>query len=275
VEKVWNDRSAISLYTISLYTKRRNSEIVDCGGAYMTTLHSPARIAVLDDDDNIREIVEAYLQKEGYQTKGFSTAESALEYSKIHALDLWVIDIMLPGMSGYDFCKALRRNTEVPIVMISARDEEVDKILGLELGSDDYLTKPFSPRELVARVKRHLKRWETIRTMERDTPATASVSTISQGSLSLSLDERRVFWAGEEIEVTSKEYAIIKLLVERPNRAFSREEILTSVWGNDYFGSDRAVDDLIKRLRRKMDDFPIETVWGYGYRLRTEGGSGK
>lgn len=239
-------------------------------------------IAVVDDDDNIRQIVEAYLQKEGYRTVSLATAETAWELWTKTPPDLWILDIMLPGMDGYEFCRRIRNEAEVPIILISARDEEVDKILGLEMGSDDYLTKPFSPRELVARVKRHLHRWDALKRLQQQgsggaaadpssADASAHAGTIMEsGALRLHVEERRVFWGAEEIEITAKEFTLLQIMAERPNRAFARDELLTLVWGMDYFGSERAVDDLIKRLRKKMDGLPIETVWGYGYRLRLE-----
>ncbi|HJV47307.1 MAG TPA: response regulator transcription factor [Bacillota bacterium] len=223
-------------------------------------------IAVVDDDDNIRQLVEAYLQKEGFQTAGLGSAEDAWVFWKNTPPDLWVLDIMLPGMNGYEFCRKIRAEAEVPIIIISARDEEVDKILGLELGSDDYLTKPFSPRELVARVKRILNRWTTYQKgIGKDHD-----HQIHLGQLLLITEERRVCWEDQEVEVTAKEFVMLHTLATSPNRAFAREELLSLVWGSDYFGSDRAVDDLIKRLRKKMVGLPIETVWGYGYRLRKE-----
>ncbi|MCR8643171.1 response regulator transcription factor [Paenibacillus sp. N1-5-1-14] len=229
------------------------------------------RIAVVDDDNHIREIVEAYLHKEGYETVGMDNAEAALELWKTTPPDMWILDIMLPGMSGYELCRHIRQEAEVPIIMISARDEEVDKILGLELGSDDYLTKPFSPRELVARVKRLMHRFELMNQYKEQSPAAESKKTTQIGALKLDLEERRVFWDEQEIEMTFKEFSLLQSLTDRPNRAFSRDELLNLVWGNDYFGSDRAIDDLVKRLRKKLPDMPIETVWGYGYRLRVEG----
>ncbi|QJD82510.1 response regulator transcription factor [Cohnella herbarum] len=229
-------------------------------------------IAVVDDDRNIRELVEAYLSKENYRTVGLESAEEALRQWHDDPPDMWVLDVMLPGMDGYEFCKRIRSEAEVPIIMISARDNEVDKILGLELGSDDYLVKPFSPRELVARVKRHLQRWYKSRGSEENAQELQSSPRIEVGQLELIVEERRVRWLGEEVEVTSKEFSLLKMFAERPNRAFTRDEILILVWGDDYFGSDRAVDHLVKRIRKKMDDLPIESVWGHGYRLRNEGG---
>ncbi|WP_394219337.1 response regulator transcription factor [Halobacillus trueperi] len=220
-------------------------------------------IGLVEDDPNIRDIVEGYLNKEGYQVIAVDTAEKAWDIFQEQTPDLWVLDIMLPGMDGYEFCKKIRQTSEVPIIIISAKDEEIDKILGLELGGDDYLTKPFSPRELVARAKRHLKRWQAMKPSEDK-----EQDTIVAGELELNDAERQAYFQGEEIEVTTKEFEMLKILASQENRAFAREELLIKVWGEDYYGSDRAVDDLIKRLRKKMKDLPIETVWGHGYRLK-------
>jgi two-component system, OmpR family, response regulator CssR len=233
----------------------------------------PYQIAIVDDDANIRQIVEAYLQKEGYQTVGLETAEEALRLWETRPPDLWVLDIMLPGMNGYEFCRRIRRETETPIIMISARDEEVDKILGLELGSDDYLTKPFSPRELVARVNRSLRRWEYMRNRSTTAPNEDKEAAADRGevpALLLDTDKRQVYWQGKEVEVTVKEFQLLRLFADHPNRAFSREELLALVWGDDYFGSDRVVDDLVRRVRKKLDGIPLDTVWGFGYRLRDQ-----
>lgn len=229
-------------------------------------------IAVVDDDQHIRELVQAYLQKENFRTVGLATAEEAWELWKASPPDMWVLDIMLPGMDGYEFCKRIRYEAEVPIIMISAKDNEVDKILGLELGSDDYLVKPFSPRELVARIKRQLHRWYRLKPSDEGKQEAANVLQVVNGQLQLLLEQRRVFWCGEEVDMTSKEFALLKAFAERPNRAFTRDELLTLVWGDDYFGSDRAVDHLLKRLRKKIEHLPVEAVWGHGYRLRTEEG---
>lgn len=222
-------------------------------------------IGLVEDDPNIRDIVEAYLKKEGYQVTSVETAEEAWGIFEESSPDLWVLDIMLPGMDGYEFCKKIRLTSEVPIIIISAKDDEIDKILGLELGGDDYLTKPFSPRELVARVKRHLKRWEAMKPLSEE-----ELDVIKAGNLELSEAERRAYFKGGEVEVTTKEFELLRILASQENRAFSREELLIKVWGDDYYGSDRAVDDLVKRLRKKIRELPIETVWGHGYRLRDQ-----
>lgn len=227
-------------------------------------------IAIVDDDPHIRELVEAYLKKEQYRTAALASAEEAWEQWKTAPPDMWVLDIMLPGMDGYEFCRRIRREAEVPIIMISARDTEVDKILGLELGSDDYMVKPFSPRELVARIKRQLQRTQKLKTLEDMKQDEALVLQLGAGQLQLVQEERRAFWCGDEVDVTFKEFALLQAFAERPNRAFARDELLTLVWGDDYFGSDRAVDHLVKRLRKKIEQLPVEAVWGHGYRLRME-----
>ncbi|WP_067726332.1 response regulator transcription factor [Oceanobacillus damuensis] len=222
-------------------------------------------IGLVEDDSNIQNIVSAYLKKEGYEITIMDSAEKGWELWENDPPDMWILDIMLPGMDGYEFCKKIRNESEVPIIIISAKDEEIDKILGLELGGDDYLTKPFSPRELIARVKRLFRR-----TLINNKVNEEDEDRLKVDHLLIYKNDRRIFFDGKEYEVTTKEYDMLLLLAENPNRAFSREELLMKIWGNDYFGSDRAVDDLIKRIRKKMGNIPLETVWGFGYRLRKE-----
>lgn len=222
-------------------------------------------IGVVEDDPNIQNIVSAYLTKEGYEITLLDSAEDAWQLWQQNQPDMWILDIMLPGMDGYTFCKKIRADSDVPIIIISAKDEEVDKILGLELGGDDYLTKPFSPRELVARVKRLF-----IRT---GSPKETTGNELHINNILILEDERRVFVEENECSLTVKEFDMLLLFAKNPNRAFSREELLLSVWGNDYFGSDRAVDDVVKRIRQKVPGISIETIWGFGYRLHGEEGS--
>ncbi len=222
-------------------------------------------IGVVEDDTNIQNIVSAYLKKEGFHVTVMESAEKAWELWETQPPDMWILDIMLPGMDGYEFCKKIRNESNVPIIIISAKDEEIDKILGLELGGDDYLTKPFSPRELLARVKRVFKR-----TQPQDEVSEVGHDRIKADNMLIHQSDRRIFWNGEEQDVTTKEFDMLLLFAENINRAFSREELLIKIWGEDYFGSDRAVDDLVKRIRKKLTDIPLETVWGYGYRLRSE-----
>lgn len=217
------------------------------------------RIAIVEDDQNIRHIVATYLEKEGFEVDLFDNAEDGLKLWHENPPHMWILDIMLPGMDGYAFCKKIRKTSDVPIIIISAKDEEIDKIIGLELGGDDYLTKPFSPRELVARVRRLFARsYQNIKVENEN--------YIQSGKLSIDKDARKVTWNNQVIEVTVKEFDLLVMLAKNPERAFSREELLTHVWGNDYFGSDRAVDDLVKRIRKKIPDINLETVWGHGYR---------
>lgn len=229
-------------------------------------------IAVVDDDQHIRELIEAYLRRENYLTVPLSSAEEALILLKSSPPDMWILDIMLPGMDGYEFCARIRHEAEVPIILISARDTEIDKVMGLEIGGDDYLVKPFSPRELVARVNRQFQRWDRLRGQDSRASETIPAATLTVGELQLIVDQRRAFWSGVEVDLTSKEFDMLKTLAQHPNRSFSRQELLMLVWGEDYFGSDRATDHLIKRVRKKMVDIPIEAVWGHGYRLRLSGG---
>ncbi|HLR81146.1 MAG TPA: response regulator transcription factor [Bacillota bacterium] len=220
-------------------------------------------IGVVEDDPNIQNIVSAFLKKAGFEVSLLNSAEEGIELWQSNPPDMWILDIMLPGMDGYDFCKKIRNKSDVPIIIISAKDEEVDKIIGLELGGDDYLTKPFSPRELVARVKRLLKRSYTSKRL-----VGPKDDHIKVGDLLIYQQQRRMFWEDEEQDMTTKEFDLLLLLAKHPNRAFSRDELLTHVWGDDYVGSDRAVDDIVKRIRKKIPQLPLETVWGYGYRLR-------
>ena len=221
------------------------------------------RIAVVEDDQNIRHIVATYLEKEGFEVELFHSAEGAFDLREENPPHMWILDIMLPGMDGYAFCKKIRETSDVPIIIISAKDEEVDKIIGLELGSDDYLTKPFSPRELVARVRRLFARsYQNIK-VEKET-------FIEAGKLTIDEDSRKVMWGDELIDVTVKEFDLLVMMAQNPERAFSREELLNHVWGNDYFGSDRAVDDLVKRIRKKIPEINLATVWGHGYRFSDE-----
>lgn len=222
-------------------------------------------IGVVEDDANIQNIVSAYLKKEGFSVDVLESAEEAWTLFETNPPNMWILDIMLPGMDGYEFCKRVRNESDVPIIIISAKDEEIDKILGLELGGDDYLTKPFSPRELIARVKRLF-----IRSQPQTKPVENDI--VQLGQLSIYKADRRVYVSEEEISLTTKEFDMLILFVEHPNRAFSRETLLVNIWGDDYFGSDRAVDDLVKRVRKKIPSIPLETVWGYGYRLRDEEG---
>ncbi len=219
-------------------------------------------IFVVDDEPRIRELIEAYLNKEGYQVTAFSEGNSALEAFDKLKPDLIVLDVNMPGMDGLMVCREIRKSSELPIIFCTARDEEIDRILGLEIGGDDYLTKPFSPRELVARIRNIFKR------MERVQPP---ASTFSIGNLSVDGTRRIISTPQGELKLTTKEYELLDFLAQHPEMPFTREQLLERVWGYEYLGDLRAVDDLVKRLRKKLKDSgalaAIETVWGYGYKI--------
>jgi len=227
----------------------------------------PRLIYVIDDDESVRTIVERYLLREGFSVHSFISAEAAQAAIEQHLPDMLILDIMLPGQSGYDLCKWVRSRSDLPIIMVSARDEEVDRILGLELGSDDYLAKPFSPRELVARVRTVFRRLRIVSAP----PEPAVTLTHACGDLTLRDEERRVTSGDQDIVLTAKEYELLSYLIKHKSRAFTREQLLTQVWGYEYIGDERAIDDLVKRLRKKLvgvdSHVEIVTVWGYGYKL--------
>ncbi|GIM46811.1 DNA-binding response regulator [Collibacillus ludicampi] len=225
-------------------------------------------IFIVDDDETVRMIMERYLQAEGFRVQTFALAEDALEAWEREAPDMFIIDIMMPGVDGYELCRRIRARSMVPIIMVSAKDDEVDKIVGLELGSDDYLSKPFSPRELVVRVKTMFRR---IDAMLSGKVETEKQPVLQIGDLKLYLDERRITKEDTEISLTTKEYDLFSYLATNRNKAFTREQLLNQVWGYDYIGDERAIDDLVKRLRKKLraadSSVEIKTVWGYGYKL--------
>ena len=197
------------------------------------------------------------LEKAGYDVTVFSKGHDAIKYID-QKPNLWILDIMLEDdISGYDLIKEIRKkDSNVPVIFTSARDQELDKILGLELGSDDYITKPYSSKELVLRVNNIIKR-----VYGNDE------EKLSYDSYEVILDKRIVKNDNKEIKLTTLEFDLLTLLIKNKNKVFSREEILNSVWGNDYFGTDRVVDDLVRRLRKKMPKLNIGSVYGYGYRL--------
>lgn len=219
-------------------------------------------IYVIDDEANIRNLVGSYLIKEGYRVQTFAGAAEVLEILANKLPDMIILDIMMPGMDGYEFLKRLRLISEIPVIMLSAKDEDIDKILGLELGSDDYLTKPFSPRELMVRIKNVFRR---LNKSEHRRPS------LQIGNMYIYTEERRVEVAGKELTLTNKEYELLLYLCENCNRVFKREQLLDKIWGYDYVGDIRAVDDLVKRVRKKLKDkeaqLQLKTIWGYGYKV--------
>ncbi len=217
------------------------------------------KIALVEDEQDLANLVMIYLKKEGYEVTHYTTGEEALKDIK-KGYNLWILDIMLPGMiSGYDLIKEIREeNSVVPVIFTSARDQDIDKIMGLELGSDDYLAKPYSLRELMLRVKAILSRCYK----DED-----KANIIKYENYSIDLDKRSVDADGETLFLTSKEYDLLCYLLDNKNKALSREQIINHVWGDEYYGSDRVVDDLLRRLRSKMPNINVETIYGYGYRL--------
>jgi DNA-binding response OmpR family regulator len=224
-------------------------------------------IYIVDDEQNIRDLIRSYLVKEGYDVEVFGGGMPALEAFHRMPSDMLIIDIMMPEIDGYTLCREIRKDSNVPIIMVSAKDDELDRILGLELGSDDYISKPFSPRELVVRVKTIFRRIKD----ETQAVDTAVRNEIVYHDLSILPDERRVVCCGSDIELTAKEYDLILHMARNKNRVFTREQLITSIWSYDYIGENRAIDDLVKRARKKLaaagSKAEITTVWGYGYKM--------
>lgn len=215
------------------------------------------RIVLVEDERDLNSVIKAYLEKAGYEVISYLNGEDAIENTSIDA-HLWILDIMLGGdISGYDILKKIREtNEEVPVIFTSARDKDLDKIIGLELGSDDYITKPYSPKELVLRVNNMIKRVYS-----------KESKRIVYGNYTIDLDKRSVSQGDVELTLTTLEFDLLYMFVTNKNKSFSRDDILNIIWGNDYFGNDRVVDDLVRRLRKKMPDININTIYGYGYRL--------
>ncbi|MBR4495881.1 MAG: response regulator transcription factor [Acholeplasmatales bacterium] len=219
------------------------------------------KIALVEDEANLSSLVSKYMLSEGYECVSFRTGEEAIKFINDKSISLWVLDIMLPGVvSGYDILKQIRSvNTKIPVIFTSARDQDIDRVMGLELGSDDYLSKPYSIRELMLRIKNMLARAYG----KED-----HVSNVEEiNGYAVDFDKRIVTENGVNINLTSKEYDLLFFLLQNKTKAFSRDQILDEVWGSDYYGSDRVVDDLMRRLRQKMPNLSVETIYGFGYRL--------
>jgi len=215
-------------------------------------------IVVADDESNIADLVELYLEREGYRVVKAATGQAALDAVEGARPRLVVLDVGLPDIDGLEVCRRLRRTSSIPVIFLTARDGEVDRILGLELGADDYITKPFSPAELVARVKAVLRRVD----------GGAAAEVVQAGGVAIDLGRREVRVDDTVIEFTTKEFELLRFLAERPGLALSRQQILDGVWGYDWFGDARTVDVHIAQVRKKIGDaVPITTVRGLGYRL--------
>lgn len=216
------------------------------------------KICLVEDEEALSNVVRLYLERAGYETICFTKGKEAIDYIG-NEVNLWILDIMLgDDVNGYDVIKAIREKDEnVPVIFTSARDQEIDKIFGLELGSDDYMTKPYSSKELVLRVNNIIKR------VYKD----SSNNLIKYENYIINLDKRSVEINNKEIKLTTLEFDLTVLFLKNKGKCFSREEILNNVWKDNYFGSDRAVDDLIRRVRKKLSKMKIEAVYGYGYRV--------
>ena len=215
-------------------------------------------ICYVEDEADLSVLIKTYLEKAGYKVVCFDKGLDAINYIG-EKVDLWILDIMLKdGVSGYDIIKEIReKDLTTPVIFTSARDHDLDKILGLELGSDDYITKPFSPKELVLRVNNIIKR----------VYSSKEVNVINYLDYVIDIKRRNVFLDKKETKLTTLEFDLLLLFIKNTDKSFSREEILSGVWGDDYFGSDRVVDDLVRRLRKKMPKLNINTIYGFGYRL--------
>lgn len=217
------------------------------------------KIALVEDEKDLNKLLKNYLEKEGYEVYSFTKGEDALTFiEENNDIQLWILDIMLEDdITGYDIIKKVKeKNEEIPVIFSSARDESIDKIVGLELGSDDYLAKPYSPKELVLRVKNILKR-----VYSKD------FHKIKYNDYEINTEERIVYLKDEKINLTTLEFDLLMYFLNNKGKSLTREMILSEVWDSDYFGSDRVVDDSIRRLRKKMPDLNINTVYGFGYRL--------
>ncbi len=225
------------------------------------------RIYVVDDDENIRELIALYLKKEGYSIETFENGELALQAIKNAAPDLLMLDVMMPGMDGYDVLKEVRKTSQLPVIMVTAKDETFDKVLGLELGADDYIVKPFEPKEMTARVKAVIRRFVHTDKIEPENVATAP-------NLIINMSDYNVTYFDQVLELPPKEIELLNYLVTHPNRVFTREQLLDQIWGYDFFGETRTVDVHIKRLREKFErdnnGWEIKTVWGVGYKFKLD-----
>ena len=216
------------------------------------------KICLVEDETDLATVVKMYLEKAGYDVTTFTKGADAINYIG-NSVDVWILDIMLgDDVNGYDVIKAIREKYPlVPVIFTSARDQDLDRLVGLELGSDDYITKPYSSKELVLRVNNIIKR----------VYQSNETKILQYLDYTIDLDKRIVSIKDKSIKLTTLEFDLLVLLIQNINKSFSREDILNAIWGNDYFGSDRAVDDLVRRLRKKMPLLNVNTIYGFGYRL--------
>lgn len=214
-------------------------------------------VVLVEDEKDLNMLIKTYLEKAGYNVISFLNGTDAMDNYNIRA-HLWILDIMLgDDINGYDIIKKIREtNEEIPVIFTSARDKDLDKIIGLELGSDDYITKPYSPKELVLRVNNIIKR-----VYSKD------LQKMTYENYVIDVDKRMVYLNNKELSLTTLEFDLLYMFITNKNKSFSRDDILNIIWGSDYFGTDRVVDDLVRRLRKKMPLLNINTIYGFGYRL--------
>jgi len=226
-----------------------------------------AKILVADDEQNIVRLLRLYLRNEGYEVVGASDGQQALDRFNSEAPDLVLLDLMMPQLSGFDVCTEIRKKSDVPVIMLTARSDDIDKIVGLEMGADDYVTKPFNPREVVARVKAALRRRDWDRSDEAERTA------VSVGNVTLDPASRDVTVAGTRVKLRQREFDLLEAFLRHPNVVLDRERLLSMVWGQEYEGDTRTIDVHVAWLREKLreGDAKIETVWGVGYKLVPSG----
>ena len=219
-----------------------------------------SKILVIDDEPNIVELTKLYLEQEGYQVEAASTGEEAISKNSSMNPDIIVLDLMLPDIDGFEVCRRIRAKSDVPILMLTARKEDVDKIVGLELGADDYLTKPFNPRELVARIKAVLRRYKS---------GLKTSDIVEAGDVRIDSSRHEVTIGGQPFKLRTKEFMLLLTFVQNPGIVFSREKLLESVWGFDYYGETRTVDVHVNHLREKLtgSGISIETIRSIGYKM--------
>ena len=224
------------------------------------------KILVVDDDEHIAELISLYLIREGYDTKEVYNGNDAVKAFEEYKPNLIMLDIMLPGLDGYGVCKEIRKTSGVPIIMLTAKGDTIDKVLGLELGADDYMVKPFEPKELTARVKAVLRRYDK-------TENTADENVLTYDNLEINLSNYTVKYYGEFLNFPPKEFELLYFLAKRPNQVFTRDQLLDKIWGYEYIGDTKTVDVHIKRIREKFnrkDKWSVKTVWGVGYKFEVE-----
>ena len=227
------------------------------------------KILIVDDDVNIAELISLYLTKECFDTKMVHDGESALKEFETYAPNLILLDLMLPGIDGYQVCREIRAKANVPIIMLSAKGEIFDKVLDLELGADDYIMKPFDSKELVARVKAVLRRYQPV----KQEPVQPDLKCVTYPDLVVNLSNYSVEYYGKTIDMPPKELELLYFLASSPNQVFTREQLLDHIWGYEYAGDTRTVDVHVKRLREKINDhtaWSISTVWGIGYKFEVK-----